>query len=73
MKDFQKEMYYIIGFFVILFIGWVLTGGPQSARQSGSSQDKFQKPLAPLDSGETYDANPLEFLPSFELEQKNPL
>jgi hypothetical protein len=55
MTEFKKEMYYILAFFVALFIGWVLIGGPEQARQSGSAQDKFQKPLAPLDSGETYD------------------
>lgn len=61
MKDFEKEMYYIIGFFVVLFIAWIITGGPESAKESGSAFDKFQKPLAPLDSGETYNRNIFEF------------
>lgn len=73
MTDFKKEMYYILAFFVLLFIGWILTGGPEAALESGSSEDKFQKPLAPLDSGETYDATIREVLPSFELQNENPL
>lgn len=55
MDHFKKDMIAVGIFLLILFIGWVLTGGPGRARQTGSDHDKFQKPLAPISSGETYD------------------
>lgn len=55
MDHFKRDMMYFGIFLVILFIGWAITGGAERARQTGSAWDKFQKPLAPLDSGQTYD------------------
>lgn len=55
MTDFKKDALYFFGFLILLFIGWIVTGGPEHARQTGDAYNKFQKPLAPLDSGETYD------------------
>jgi len=50
----MKDFYYVIAFFVLLFIAWLATGGPQHAKETGDAYNKFQKPLAPLDSGKTY-------------------
>ena len=63
MDHFKKDMLYFGLFMLALFIGWIAIGGPQAARQSGSDQDKFQKPLAPISSGETYDQSLKDALP----------
>lgn len=63
MNHFKRDLTAVGIFFLLLFIGWVLTGGPQSARDSGSADDKFQKPIAPIDSGQTYDETLREAAP----------
>lgn len=55
MSHFKRDMIAVGVFFLLLFVGWMLTGGPQSAYESGSYEDKFQRPIAPINSGETYD------------------
>lgn len=55
MEHAKKDLIYLLIFLLALFVGWIATGGPERARQSGSSENKFQKPLEPIDSGETYD------------------
>ena len=57
MEHHKKDILYIGGFIVILFILWVMIGGPQKAKQSGDAYRTFQKPLEPLDSGATYNAS----------------
>ena len=48
----NPEIIWFIVVLVILFILWLLTGGPE---QSYSERDnQFLRPLEPIDSGETY-------------------
>ncbi len=54
MDHHKKDLLYIILFFTALFIAWVMIGGPQHAKQTGDAYNTLQKPLAPLDTGETY-------------------
>lgn len=60
MLDFfekhQKEnpdFFWFFAVLIIIFILWVLTGGPE--RSESERNNKFQEPLQPLGSGETYD------------------
>ena len=57
MDHFKKDLMYFGVFMLLLFIGWIITGGPEKARESGSDNDKFQHAIAPIDSGTTYDAS----------------
>ena len=43
-------------FFVLLFIAWVISGGPEQAKETGSAYNRFQEPLAPLNTGGTYNS-----------------
>ncbi len=63
MDHFKRDMMAFIIFFILLFIGWAVTGGPERAYETGSYDDKFQRPIAPLDSGETYDETLIEASP----------
>lgn len=63
MDHFKKDMLYFGIFMAVLFVLWVITGGPQKAVQDGSANDKFQKALQPIDSGQTYDASISAVLP----------
>ena len=63
MDHFKKDLMYFGVFMLLLFIGWVITGGPEKARQSGADNDKFQHAIAPIDSGTTYDAPLSKVLP----------
>lgn len=47
--DFFWAIIILIGIFVI----WVMTGGPE--RSEPERNNKFQEPLSPLGSGQTYD------------------
>ena len=61
MKNHHKDFLGVIAFLVLLFIAWVISGGPQRAVESGSANNKFQDSLAPIGSGQTYnkvDAKP---------------
>jgi hypothetical protein len=58
MKHHQKDLLGLGIFLVLLFIGWVIVGGPGNAKQSGDAYNKFQKPLSPIDSGGTYNKLP---------------
>lgn len=55
MHNHKKNIFYFFALMIILFILWVYTGGPEKAKQTGDAYNKFQEPLAPLDSGKTYD------------------
>ncbi len=63
MDHFKKDITYFLLFMLFLFIAWVATGGPEHARQTGSDRDKFQQPVAPISSGETYDESIKNALP----------
>lgn len=63
MNHIKRDLMILLVFFVLLFIGWVAAGGPEEARNSGSFEDKFIKPVAPLDTGETYDKSLKEVSP----------
>ena len=54
MSHHQKDFLGIGAFMVLLFIAWVFSGGPENAKQTGDAYNKFQEPLAPLQSGKTY-------------------
>lgn len=54
MTHHHKEFLGIGAFFLLLFIAWVFSGGPEKAKESGSAYNKFQEPLAPLNNGGTY-------------------
>lgn len=45
-----KVLGFVILVIVVLFIIWYYTGGPERA----NTANPFQKPLAPIDTGETY-------------------
>ena len=63
MDHFKKDITYFLLFMLFLFIAWVVTGGPEHARQTGSYHDKFQQPVAPISSGDTYDKTLKDALP----------
>lgn len=55
MTGEHKKDFIGFGLFVILlFIAWVISGGPQQAKQTGDAYNKFQEPLAPIQEGRTY-------------------
>lgn len=54
MKTHHKDFMGIAVFFVMLFIGWILVGGPGKAKETGDAYNRFQEPLGPIQSGETY-------------------
>ena len=60
MNDFKRDLLIVLGFFILLFIAWAYTGGPERAKQSGDAYNKFQKPLEPLGPGETYNGYKLK-------------
>lgn len=55
MHDHKKDILYFLLLMGGLFFLWVYTGGPERSKQNGDAYNKFQEPLAPLDSGRTYD------------------
>lgn len=63
MDHFKKDITYFFLFMLFLFIAWVATGGPERAHQTGSDKDKFQEPLSPISSGNTYDESVKDVLP----------
>jgi hypothetical protein len=63
MDHFKKDITYFLILMIFLFCAWVATGGPESARKTGSDQDRFQQPIAPINSGQTYDKPIKEILP----------
>ncbi|MDB4984480.1 MAG: hypothetical protein JWM20_659 [Patescibacteria group bacterium] len=44
-----------VAFMILLFVAWIISGGPQRAVQTGSANDKYQEELSPLGNGRTYD------------------
>lgn len=54
MEHHQKDLLGFGAFMVLLFIAWVISGGPENAKQTGDAYNKFQEPLAPLQEGKTY-------------------
>lgn len=54
MQHHHKDFLGFLFFLVLLFIAWVISGGPQRALQTGSANNKFQDSLAPVGSGQTY-------------------
>lgn len=54
MRHIHRDIWIFLAFMVLLFVAWVMTGGPERAKESGDAANKFQEPLAPLGSGQTY-------------------
>lgn len=54
MNHHHKAFLSIGAFFLLLFLAWVFSGGPQQAKDSGSAYNRFQEPLYPLNTGGTY-------------------
>lgn len=54
MKDHHKIFGGFAFFMILLFVAWVISGGPERALESGSAHNPYQDSLAPLRSGETY-------------------
>lgn len=48
----EPVVQFVIALIFVLFVGWLITGGPQDYE---SSSGKFIRPAAPLDSGAVYD------------------
>ena len=71
MDHFKKDMMYLGIFMALLFAAWVATGGPQKAVDDGSANNKFQKALQPIDSGQTYDASISAVLPKVNFQNTN--
>jgi hypothetical protein len=57
MDHLKKDLLYLGILMLLLFIGWIVTGGPQKAQQTGSDHDKYQQPIAPIGSGQTYNSS----------------
>lgn len=51
----KQDIAIVVGALVLLFIGWVASGGPEHAKQTGIADDKFIEPLDPLHPTGTYD------------------
>jgi len=56
MKHHHKDFLGLFIFFVLLFIGWVLVDGPNHSKKTGDAYNKYQEPLAPINSGSTYNS-----------------
>ena len=54
MSHHRKDFLGFGLFMLLLFIAWIISGGPQQAKQTGDAYNKFQKPLFPLNNGTTY-------------------
>ena len=54
LMTLKQDLAIIVGALVLLFIGWVASGGPEQAKQTGSAQDKFIEPLDPRYQTGTY-------------------
>lgn len=54
VKEHYKDLVGFGAFMVILFIAWIISGGPQQAKETGDAYNRFQEPLAPIQSGGTY-------------------
>ena len=54
MQHHHKDFLGFLLFLVLLFIAWVISGGPQRALQTGSADNRYQDSLAPVGSGQTY-------------------
>jgi len=54
MEHHHKDFLGVALFLVLLFIAWVISGGPQKAIESGSADNKYQDPLPPVGTGGTY-------------------
>lgn len=52
-REGHPEIFYFILILIGIYVLWLISGGPERASQH--KDDKFQRPLAPLDSGNTYD------------------
>lgn len=53
-----SELSYVVAFFIILFVLWVLSGGPE--RNPESRRNQFMNPIGINDGdGSTYRDNPL--------------
>ncbi len=53
--NLRKDLFIIVGALVLLFIGWVASGGPEHAKQTGDANNKFIEPLSPVQPTGTYD------------------
>ncbi len=62
MQDHHKVFGGFIFFMILLFIAWIMSGGPQRALETGSANNKFIDQAAPLGTGQTYNkiGNPPE-------------
>ncbi len=54
MKHHHKDFLGLGLFIILLFVAWVVTNGPENAKQTGDAYNKYQEPLAPIQSGATY-------------------
>ena len=54
MQHHHKDFLGFIFFLILLFIAWIISGGPQRALQTGSANNKFIDSAAPLGTGQTY-------------------
>ena len=54
MKHHHKDFLGFGLFILFLFVAWVVTNGPQHAKQTGDAYNKYQEPLGPIQSGATY-------------------
>jgi len=52
-SEVTKVIFIFIAVMCLLFVAWYYTGGPERA----NTANPFQKPLAPIDTGETYGPN----------------
>lgn len=54
MDHHKKDLLGFGAFMLLLFLAWVFSGGPQKAKQTGDAYNRFQEPLGPIQSGNTY-------------------
>lgn len=51
-KEENPGILWFVVILIVLFIMWILTGGPERSKDERNNQ--FLRPLEPLGSGETY-------------------